>query len=340
LALSAPNLQEDGSMTTLLDKKRSVINNLQNPDEATPDLTFAMRTRGKTEETVKSTALAGLTFLVVTAVGWGLNWPATKYLVGELPPLTLRGGTGVVGAIVLALLALLQGQSLVVPRGMWPRVTLVALFNVGCWMTLTGLSLVFLPASEAVLIAYTMPVWTVIFAWPVLGERPTLLRLIALVMAFAGLAAIMGANGLSATMAKLPGMIMALGAAVGFALGTVLAKKRPILMPPIPAAAWQIGIGSLPVVAAGFLIETTQLSNVSALGWWLLVYSTVGQFCIAYVCWFAALARLPASVAAIGTMAAPVIGVVTSALTLGESLGPGEIAALIFTLGGVALATR
>jgi drug/metabolite transporter (DMT)-like permease len=93
-------------------------------------------------------------------------------------------------------------------------------------------------------------------------------------------------------------------------------------------------------VAAGFLIETTQLSNVSALGWWLLVYSTVGQFCIAYVCWFAALARLPASVAAIGTMAAPVIGVVTSALTLGESLGPGEIAALIFTLGGVALATR
>ena len=48
-------------------------------------------------------------------------------------------------------------------------------------------------------------------------------------------------------MAKLPGMVMALGAAVGFALGTVLAKERPILMPPLQAAAWQIGIGSLPV---------------------------------------------------------------------------------------------
>jgi drug/metabolite transporter (DMT)-like permease len=47
---------------------------------------------------------------------------------------------------------------------------------------------------------------------------------------------------------------------------------------------------------------------VSALGWWLLVYSTVSLFCIGYVCWFAALARLSASVAAIGTMAAPVIG--------------------------------
>jgi hypothetical protein len=44
-------------MTTLLDKKRSVIGNVQNPDEATLDLTFAMRTRGKFEANVKSTAL-------------------------------------------------------------------------------------------------------------------------------------------------------------------------------------------------------------------------------------------------------------------------------------------
>src|SRR5262249_34788062 len=161
---------------------------------------------------------AGLAFLAITAVGWGLTWPANKFLVGELPPLTLRGGTALVGAIILALLSLFRGQSLVVPRAMWPRVLLVAFFNVGAWMTLTILSLVYLPASEAVLIAYTFPVWTVILAWPVLGERPTMLRLIALVMAFAGLAAILGANGLSANGAKLPGMIMALAAAIGFAL--------------------------------------------------------------------------------------------------------------------------
>ncbi len=283
---------------------------------------------------------AGLAFLAVTAVGWGLTWPANKFLVGELPPLTLRGSTGLVGAIILALLSLLRRQSLVVPRPMWPRVLLVAFLNIGVWMSLTGLSLVYLPASEAVLIAYTFPVWTVILAWPVLGERPTLLRLIALVMAFAGLTAIMGANGFSASMAKLPGMIMALAAAVGFALGSVMVKRWPIHMPPIPAASWQIGIGSLPIVAAGLLIETAHLGNVNATGWWLLVYSTVGQFCIACVCWFAALARLPASVAAIGVMAAPVIGVGTSALTLGEPLGPGQIAALCFTFAGVALATR
>jgi len=279
-------------------------------------------------------------FLAITSVGWGFNWPVTKYLLSELPPLTLRGSSGVIGAALLALLALLSRQSLHVPRWMWPRIVLLGVLNVTAWMVLMGLALLWLPASEAALIAYTMPVWASLLAWPVLGERPTLLRTIALLMAFAGLASIMGGNGLSASMQKQPGIIMALCGAIGFAVGTVLAKRRPILLPPIPAAAWQIGIGCLPVAVAGLLIETTNVSAVTETGWALLVYSVVGQFCIAYVSWFAALARLPASVAAIGTMAVPVIGVVTSALALHEPLGPGQIAALIFTLAGVALATR
>ena len=82
------------------------------------------------------------------------------------------------------------------------------------------------------------------------------------------------------------------------------------------------------------------MSGFSTGGWLLLTYATVVQFCIAYVCWFAALVRLPASVAAIGTMAVPVIGVLASALALHEPLGIGQIAALAFTLAGVALATQ
>ena len=33
-------------------------------------------------------APAGLMFLAITSVGWGFNWPVTKYLLSELPPLT------------------------------------------------------------------------------------------------------------------------------------------------------------------------------------------------------------------------------------------------------------
>jgi drug/metabolite transporter (DMT)-like permease len=278
-------------------------------------------------------------FLAITSVGWGFNWPVTKYLLSELPPLTLRGATGVIGAALLAVLAIARRQSLKVPREIWPRLALAALLNVTGWMVLMGLALLWLPASEAALIAYTMPVWASLLAWPILGERPTLLRTIALVMAFAGLAAIMGGNGISGSEAKLPGIIMALGGAMGFAFGTVLAKKLPIRLPPVTAAAWQIGLGCFPIVLVGLFVETTHLSAVTQLGWLLVFYSTVIQFCVAYVSWFAALARLPASVAAIGTMAVPVIGVVASALALHEPLGPGQIAALIFTLAGVALAT-
>jgi drug/metabolite transporter (DMT)-like permease len=279
-------------------------------------------------------------FLAITSVGWGFNWPVTKYLLSELPPLTLRGSTGVIGAALLAVLALARAQSLRVERHLWPRLMLSALLNVTGWMVLMGLALLWLPASEAALIAYTMPVWASLLAWPVLGERPTILRTVALVMAFAGLASIMGGNGIPATSEKLPGIVMALCGAFGFALGTVLAKKLPVPLPPIPAAAWQIGLGCAPIVIIGLAFETTHIERVTQLGWWLLIYSTVIQFCIAYVSWFAALARLPASVAAIGTMAVPVIGVVASAIALHEPLGPVQIAALVFTLTGVVLATR
>src|SRR6202140_2618164 len=212
---------------------------------------------------------AGLMFLAITSVGWGFNWPVTKYLLSELPPLSMRGSTGVVGASLLALLAILRGQSLRVPREMWFRLVLAALLNVACWMTLMGLALLWLPASEAALIAYTMPVWASILAWPILGERPNLLRVISLVMAFAGLAAIMGGNGLAASVTKLPGIIMALGGAFGFAVGTVLAKKLPLNLPPLSAAAWQIGIGSLPVAIVGLLIEKADWAALSSFDWML-----------------------------------------------------------------------
>ena len=175
-----------------------------------------------------------------------------------------------VGAALLAALAVLSGQSLRVPRALWPRLVLAAILNVACWMVLMGLALLWLPASEAALIAYTMPVWASLLAWPILGERPNLLRVISLVMAFAGLAAIMGGNGMAASIAKLPGIIMALGGAIGFAIGTVLAKKLPLNLPPLSAAAWQIGIGCFPIVIIGALIEKADVAGITHLGWILL----------------------------------------------------------------------
>jgi drug/metabolite transporter (DMT)-like permease len=203
-----------------------------------------------------------------------------------------------------------------------------------------GIALLWLPAGEASMIAYTMPVWASLLAWPILGERPNGLRIIALILAFGGLTVILGGEGISITPEKLTGFVMVLSGAFAFALGAVLSKKWPLPLPPMTAAAWQIGLGCLPVGIAGLLIETSHFEQVTMLGWWLLGYSTVIQFCVAYVTWFAALSRLPASVAAIGTTAVPVIGVVASSIALHEQLGLVQIAALVLTLGGIVLATR
>jgi len=282
----------------------------------------------------------GLLLLAVTSVGWGLNWPVMKFLIAEMPPLTARGLTGVVGGGLLAVLALWRGESLRVPRGQWGHLVVLALLNVTGWMALMGLALLWLPGGEAAVLAYTMPVWASVLAWLVLGERLSLQRVLAMLMAFAGIAALMGGDGLMASEAKAPGIALALLGAFGFALGTVLAKRYAISLPLIASSAWQIGLGCVPVALLGLAFETPHFATLSWTGWGLLAYIVLVPFCIAYVCWFAALKMLPASVAAIGTMAVPVIGVVVSAIALHEPLGLVQIAALLLTLGGVALATR
>jgi drug/metabolite transporter (DMT)-like permease len=285
-------------------------------------------------------AATGFVLLAVTSVAWGLSWPVTKFVISEWPPLPARGFTGLAGALALFGYARLRGDDLRVPREQWMRVLVSAFFNVTLWMVVMGIALLWLPAGETSVIAFTMPVWTALLAWPLLGERLTSLRVVALIMAFGGIAALLGADGFAASLAKLPGVLLALTGAIGFALGTIFVKRFPIALPGATSAAWQIGLGCIPVTLIGLAFEVPRLDALTPLGWAAMIYLTLIQFCLAYLCWFAALERLPASVAAIGTLAVPVIGVVASAIALHEPLGWGQIAALLFTLAGVVLATR
>jgi len=161
-----------------------------------------------------------------------------------------------------------------------------------------------------------------------------------LMTALAGITVLIGGNGIDASLDKLPGIACALAGAVCVGLGTVLTKHFPLAMPPLPLAAWQIGLGCLPIAIVGVLVEHPQLAALSSVGWASMVYMTLIQFCLCYLCWFAALARLPAATASIGTLLVPVVGVLAAAAMLHEPLGLREIAALLFTLGGVAVALR
>lgn len=282
----------------------------------------------------------GLVLLVVTSVGWGLNFPIMKYLLSEWPPLSSRGLSGIVGAAALALVAAMQRQRLLVPRRMRLRLVLVSLLTISSWVAFMGLALVWLDAREAAVLAISIPVWVALLAWPVLGERLSPVRAVALTVALGGIFILIGGNSIDAGIGKLPGLLMALTGAICVGLGTVLTKHFPLEMPPTSLAAWQIGIGCLPVAIIGLLLEQPDPAALSAAGWASMVYLTLIQFCLCYVCWFAALERLPAATASIGTLLVPVVGVLSAAAILHEPFGMREFIALAVALGGVALALR
>jgi drug/metabolite transporter (DMT)-like permease len=284
--------------------------------------------------------------LLVTAVGWGLNWPAMKFLLREWPPLSARGLAGLTAALALALLAASRGERLAVPAGATGRLLLAAALNVTAWMGLTTLSLLWLDAGQGALLAYTMPIWATLLAWPVRGERPTVGRTLALALGVAGIAVLLGGGGGGAGRGpalvgpgRLPGVALALGAAVLFALGMV-ALRRPLGLPPLAATAWQVGLGCVPMVAAGLLFELPDPGALTAAGWAALAYMAAVPMGVCYLCWFAALRRLPPALASVGTLLVPLVGVVAAALALGEPLGAREGLALALTMGGVSVALR
>jgi len=285
-------------------------------------------------------SVQGLGFLVATSLMWGFNWPLVKSLVAVLPPFTVRAASGLIGTALVLAIALARRESLRPPRGQWGRLCLAALLNVTAWMALTTLSLLWLRASETTILAYTLPLWAALLAWPLLGEKPTLARGIGLVLGLSGIVLLVAheAPGDAEIGAKLPGVAFALAGSMLFALGTVLAKRAPVAMPPTALVAWQTGLGLLPLLLLWLLLERPDFAALDGFGWFALVYGGALAFGLAYVAWFAALRRLPASVATIGSLLAPVIGVLASVAMLGDPLGLREVGALALTLGGVALA--
>jgi probable blue pigment (indigoidine) exporter len=290
-------------------------------------------------EPAPSDRIRGLALLLVAACSWGCNWPVAKFLLSELPPFTMRA-VCCVGATAFAfLLAVTRGEALAPPRAQWRRLLMFATLNYGAFVVLTTFALVWLPASEAVIITYTLPIWAALLAWPVLGERPTVLSGAAVVLGLGGVALLVGIGEVQADPHRVPGVVCGLGAAMSFGLGTVIAKRRPLALPPITGAAWQILLSSFPLLMlAGF--EHPDWGKVTAAGWIGCLFSATLPYTIAYLAWFGALRRLPASTATIGVLLAPVLGVFASAVLLGDPLGARQVVALAMTVGGIALAAR
>ena len=117
--------------------------------------------------------------MVATAVGWGLGWPMMKIAMHDWPPLFARGCAGLAAALGLAIIAVVRGQNLLPSRSLAPRLALGAVTNVFAPMGFTALALLWLTVAQAALLTFSMPIWAMLLAWPILGERPRLRSVIA-----------------------------------------------------------------------------------------------------------------------------------------------------------------
>ena len=281
----------------------------------------------------------GFLCLVVTAVGWALNWPLMKLLLQEWPPLFARGLAGTLAAAILAALALGRRESLRVPRGAMGRLVFASFTNVFAWMGFGTMAMKYVTVGEGALIAYTMPIWAMLFAWPFLRMRPTLRDVAGLLLGIAGVALLLGTGGFVFSAAKLTGIALALACAILFALGNVL-NREAFPMPPLVVVAWQVGLGCLVMLVLGLAFEHPDLGAITPLGAASFVYMTLVPMSLCYLTWFETLRRLPPAAASTGLLLVPVIGVISAALILGEPLGLREVAAMVLTLGGVTLALQ
>jgi drug/metabolite transporter (DMT)-like permease len=274
----------------------------------------------------------GLVLLIFLSIFWGTNWPMMKIGLREIPVWTFRTLCLFLGGFGVLCMAKANGLILTIPRSeLWPLI-LVSLLNITGWHLCSGYGLIYMDAGRAVIIGYTMPVWASILGSFVLGERLTLARLTGLLFGIAGLLVLIGPDLKALGSAPL-GAIFMLGAAVTWAGGTVFLKYFRWTMPIMVLTGWQLILGGIPVIIGAIILEPmTVLLQVSwqaalATGYVILVGNI---FC--FWAWVKVVNLFPASVASIGTLAIPVIGVLSSAVVLGEPVGCGEIAALILVV--------
>jgi drug/metabolite transporter (DMT)-like permease len=272
-------------------------------------------TRGTREEAAASAKL----LVVVMGLGWGFNWVAARIILEALPPWTMRViGIGL-GALTLFTAAAIRGGRLSLERGDWLKVVIGGFFNVAVFAACSAYAQVYGTTSRAIVIAYSMPIWAALLAHFVLREKLNAVKLAALALCATGLTILIW----PLARAGLPlGALLALACAWSWACGTIFLKWAKIAAPTLTAAAWQLLFGWL-MLAAGMLAfeGLPQLwplpGHIVA---WIGYNGLIGMG-LAYFLWFVVVDRLPATTASLGSLLVPVVGVIGSALVIGERPG-------------------
>jgi drug/metabolite transporter (DMT)-like permease len=275
-------------------------------------------------------AILALIFLVLI---WGYNWVVMKIAVRYAAPFDYA-----------ALRVLLSGLSLLVVLA-WRRESLrpkrvagtaaVGLLQIAGFYGLSTWALVSGGAGKTAVLNYAMPFWVLVLAWFLLRERPARLQWISVSVALAGLLCILMPFSLAGgVLSKGLALLSGLCWAGGIIISKKLQQRAPLDL--ISFTTWQMLFAGIPLLAAAFLIPSPPIvwsgPFIAA-----LIYSVIPGNAIAWLLWSYALSRLPAGVAGLGMLGAPVIGVLAAQLQLGEEPTSIEAVGMLLILGALVL---
>lgn len=274
--------------------------------------------------------------IVVLTLVWGCNWPILKLGVTEMAPLTFRAYTLPLAGLGLLAVAKASGESIRIPRGMWPVVVILALLNITGWNGLVLFGVQQMPSGRSAILAYTMPVWATLISLMVLHEPLSRRKAGGLGLGMAGMLVLLG-DDLTAIKGSPFGALMILGAAIVWAIGTVLLRKFKPAIPQTTLTGWMMLVGWVPIAIAAPVFDANALDvpHLSATAWFAILYNIVFAGTIAHWAWFTLARTLPVAVSSLSSLPVPVVGVFAGMIVLGERPGAAEWIALALVVSAL-----
>lgn len=271
----------------------------------------------------------GIIYGLTAAAIWGGMYVVSKVVLEVVPPFALLTMRLLLGAAVLA--------GWVAARKAWPRITRIHWLQlIGIGLLGYGVSLGFqftgtklATAANGAVITAATPAFVYLFAWLLLGERVSLLRLGALLVATLGVLAVIDPAQAQLTPGLMLGNLLLVGAAITWALYSVLVRQATQRVDSLPFSLIAfLGGLLLAAPAAGFELQTESVGNIDLAIVLGMLYLGIISTAVAAYLWNKAFETLEAGVAALTFFAQPVVGALLGAWLLGERLTP------LFLLGG------
>ncbi len=271
--------------------------------------------------------------LVVLSLTWGYTWVVAKHGLVYAPPFAFAAERCVGGALSLIVVLKLMGRpfKLVAP---WQTLC-IGLTQVAGFMVFQTWALVEGGPGKTAVLIFTMPIWTLLMAWPILGERIRGKQWLAAASTLTGLLLIIEPWDMHASLFS---KFLGLMAALCWGTGTILIKRLRSTTPVdlLTLTTWQMALGAVPLVLLALVVpEQPTHWTPSFIG--ILAFMSVASTALCWWLWIYILDRVPAWEASLSVLGTPVVAILSSRLTFGEEFKALEIAGILLIGGGLAL---